>query len=77
MRLYKVHESTLNWIQDYLHARTQYVTISRKDSVMKPVRTGIPQGSTLGPTLFNFYINDFPEIVNEHQSCQEEEHIPR
>ena len=76
MKLYNVHDSTIKWISDYLNFRTQYVTIGGKDSIMKPVYTGIPQGSTLGPTLYNFYINNFPEIVNDHQSCQEEAHRP-
>ena len=76
MRLYNFHEDTIKWIKDYLLSRSQYVTIGGKDSVIKSVETGILQGSTLGPTLFNLYINDFPDIVNDHGSCQEEEHTP-
>ena len=77
MRLYKMDESAIEWISDYLGYRTQYVTIGGKDSIMKPVYTGVPQGSTLGPTLYNFYINDFPEIVNDHLTCHEVVHLSR
>ena len=77
IRLYRMDESVIKWISDYLKFRTQYVTIGGKDSIMKPVYTGVPQGSTLGPTLNNLYINDFPEIVNDHQTCQEIVHQSR
>ena len=74
LQLYGMHSNTIEWIEDYLSARSQYVTIGAQDSSIKSLSTGIPQGSILGPTLFNVYINDFPEIINEHGTCQSEEH---
>ena len=49
-------------IKNYLTNRKQATRIDGVSSGTKPVNTGVPQGSTLGPLLFIIYANDFPEI---------------
>ena len=63
LKHYGVNNSLHSWISDFLLNRTQRVVLRGVESTAANVKSGVPQGTVLGPLLFLIYINDMANAV--------------
>ena len=56
------HKRLITKLESY-GLSNQKVTVNGNESSNRPVTSGIPQGSVLGPIPFVIYTNDMPECV--------------
>ena len=55
------------WFTSYLVGRSNSVKIRQTTSSRQTLKYGVPQGSVLGPILFNICISPIADIFRRHQ----------
>ena len=60
---YGLKGEILNLLRNYLHKRNQRVVLNGQISFWELIKSGVPQGSVLGPLLLLIYIDDLPHNI--------------
>ena len=74
LRAYGFHENTINLIRSYLCDRFNRVRMGSLTSTRKQINRGCPQGSALGPLLWNIFQNDLIYDVNSNLFMYADDH---
>ena len=65
LKCYGLNDNAIKLLKKYLSDRDQYVQLGNFKSQYHNISCGIPQGSVMGPLLFNIVINDLPSATKK------------
>ncbi|XP_048585576.1 uncharacterized protein LOC5515075 isoform X1 [Nematostella vectensis] len=74
LKAYGAQDTCLRLLESYLSDRRNRVRMGKDLSSYSTVNRGCPQGSALGPLLWNIFQNDLPMSVNTELSMYADDH---
>ena len=74
LRAYGFEESTVNLLRSYLSNRQNRIRMGSQTSSWQVVNRGCPQGSALGPLLWNIFQNDLAYEIKSNLSMYADDH---
>jgi len=65
--VFRIDDVALDWIRSFVIRRIQQIVVGSEKSTVFFSKSGVPQGSVLGPILFGMYVSPVGNVIAQHR----------